>query len=131
MPAPSLYKSEAAQARFATAYQALLDSWTIDYESLWLNTDFGATHVLLAGAADAPAAMMVPGAQGTAGMWGGVAQALASGRRIYCLDLIDQVGLSRPTRVLSSSDDADLWLSQVLDALEAEQVDLIGNSLGA
>lgn len=131
MSALALYKSAEAQTRFEIAHKTLLNSWQVDFKSKWITTDFGETHVMMAGNVDSKAMVFVPGAQGTAAMWGPVVQPLAQGRQIFCVDLIDQVGLSKPSQVLKSSDDATRWLTQVLEALQLNDVDLVGNSLGS
>jgi len=128
---PVRYKSPAAEARFKAKYESLLSTWHIQPESIWVTTEFGESHVLVAGAKDAPPIVLIPGAQATAGMWGPLASKLSLERKLYCVDLIDQVGLSRPTNVLSSPEDSDLWLGQTLDGLGLAQPDLVGNSIGA
>ncbi|MEQ9450814.1 MAG: alpha/beta hydrolase [Pseudomonadales bacterium] len=128
---PALYNSPESEARFRSAYETLLKSWQIEVSSTWVNTDFGETHVLVAGTSSAPPIVSVPGAQGTAAMWGHVASTLASDRSIYCVDLIDQVGLSRPKRVMSNPEDGDHWFRQTMDGLGLDYFDLVGNSLGS
>jgi len=126
-----LFKSSSAEARFHLAYESLLADWENDFQSEWVNTDFGETHVITSGLPNGTPLVLIPGAQGTAGSWGSVISGLSNGRKIYCIDLIDQVGLSRPTSVLSNTADSDLWLMQTLDGLGLDQVDVVGSSLGS
>lgn len=128
---PDRYKSPEAEARFQSDYENLLGVWDIAFESRWVSTEYGESHLLVAGCDEAPPMVLVPGAQGTSGMWRSIAAALAPVRRLYCLDHIDQVGPSRPRRVLSDPNDSDAWLGQVLDGLGLEHVDLLGNSIGS
>lgn len=128
-PELSLFKSASAEARFQAAYRSLLNDWKNEFQSTWVNTDFGETHVIISGSLNNPPLVMIPGAQGTAGMWGSVASVLSHTRQICCIDLIDQVGLSRPGKALSSIDDSNLWLKQTLDGLGLGRVDAVNSRL--
>lgn len=128
-----LFRSAANEQRFQTSYTSLLEGWDVGYRSVFVDTEFGRTHVISSGDSGSPV-VLVPGAQGTAGMWGQVVSKLSTTHKTFSIDLIDQVGRSEPARVLTNSEDSTLWLKQTLDALnlhQVDQVDLVGNSLGS
>ena len=131
-----LYKSDAARRACLTAYDELLATWQVEYQSTFVATDFGETHVIVCDPTkpivpDSIPLVLIPGGQGTAGMWGPVMQTLGTNRQVLSLDLIDQIGRSRPSKVIKSVKDASLWLSQTLDGLGLNQVNLMGNSIGS
>ena len=131
-----LYKTNQYREEFLIAYTALMATWQVDYESRFVSTDFGETYVVEvnppgSGPQDSKPLVLIPGGQGTAGMWGPVMPALSVRRRVLSLDLIDQVGHSRPTRVLENPEEAAVWVAQTLDGLGLGQVNLMGNSIGS
>lgn len=130
-PPISVYKTKQDRDTFLQAYRVLLATWGVEYQSNWVHSQYGDTHVLVSGPVDAKPIIFVPGAQGTAAMWGPIVERLSQTRRLYCLDIIDQVGLSKPEKVLNGPEDCALWLAQTLNGLGHSKVDLVGNSLGA
>ncbi len=126
-----LFKSKKIEKEFQKAYDDLLDGWSIETQSQWVRSEFGETHVIISGPDNGEPLVLLPGTQATAAMWGPVISKLSSNRRIYSFDLIDQVGRSRPERVLTSSNDCVEWIEQTLDALNLSKVDIVGNSLGS
>ncbi len=130
-----LYKSPSARNEVLSAYDRLLREWQADYVSRFIPTEFGETHVIESASTGATAnpnpLLLIPGGQGTAGMWGPVIPILGKTHRIFCVDLIDQVGRCRPERVLKSAQDASDWIAQTLDGLELQQVSVMGNSIGS
>lgn len=127
----SVFNSTENREKFMKAYQLLMESWTAPYEDQWVDTSFGKTHVITAGPADGEPLVLLPGVQATGGMWGPMIPALAETRRVYCIELIDQVGLSEPSRVLTGTEDSNAWIEETLDGLSLNKVDLLGNSLGS
>ena len=131
-----LYISDTSREDIANAYERLLDTWEVDFASRFIDTEFGETHVLESRSpkdcsVDLKPLILVPGGMGTAAMWGSVVPTLSRHHQVFCIDLIDQVGRSRPTRVLENQNDATRWLNQILEGLNLHHVSLIGNSIGS
>ena len=131
-----LYKSDQAYKEFLLAYEALMATWEVDYTSRFAKSDFGETHIIdtISARMDNPVTLplvMIPGGQGTAGMWGPLMPVLCDQHRVISLDLIDQVGRSKPSKVLENRKDAALWIAQTLDSLGLDEVNLVGNSIGS
>ena len=131
-----LYKSTRSREEFLAAYADLMATWQVEYESRFVCTEFGETHIIQSSplknaAPGSKPLVLIPGGQGTAGMWGPVMPTLCANHQTFSLDLIDQVGLSRPTRVVQTPEDSALWMAQALDALGLDEVNLMGNSIGS
>jgi len=131
-----LYKTDQHREEFLAVYKALMATWQVEYTSRYVSTDFGETYVVeveppASEPPDSKPLVLIPGGQGTIGMWGPVVPTLCVNRRVFSLDLIDQVGHSRPTRVIESPEDAALWVAQTLDGLSLQQVNLMGCSIGS
>ncbi|MCE2593687.1 alpha/beta hydrolase [Motilimonas cestriensis] len=126
-----LFKSKKSEIEFQKAYDNLLEDWGVETQSQWVRSEFGETHIIVTGPDNGKPLVLLPGAQGTAAMWGPAISKLSNSRRIYSFDLIDQVGRSRPERILTSPKDCVEWIEQTLDALNLSKVDIVGNSLGS
>lgn len=127
----SVFKTPKSREEFLEAYDLLMETWPLPYENKWIDTSFGKTHVVVSGPIHGEPLVLLPGVQATNGMWGPMIPALAKKRRVYCIGLIDQVGLSQPKKVLTGTEDSNAWLKETLDGLNLTKVDMGGNSLGS
>jgi pimeloyl-ACP methyl ester carboxylesterase len=120
------------RAEFDRAYEAAVRAWPVPVESREIRTDHGTTHVLVSGRPDAPLAVLLPGGGATATAWAGLAGALSGGLRTAAVDPLGQPGRSRPgCRPVVRTEDLTDWLDQLVGALTAEPVVLVGHSYGA
>jgi pimeloyl-ACP methyl ester carboxylesterase len=120
----------AADRAFQTAHEALLRTWPVAPEPVWVATPSGRTYLLAAGPPGAPAVFLVPGA-GTSGVaWTCQIEALVADHRVYAVDLPGNYGLSEPARQPRGFDDYVRWYVEVLDALGLRQADWVGISYG-
>jgi pimeloyl-ACP methyl ester carboxylesterase len=121
---------DAADRAFQAAHEALLRTWPVVPESVWVATPSGRTHLLAAGPPGAPAVFLAPGA-GTSGVaWTCQIEALVADHRVYAVDLPANYGLSEPARPPRRFDDFARWYVEVLDALGLRQADWVGISYG-
>ncbi|MDP2562936.1 alpha/beta fold hydrolase [Psychrobium sp. 1_MG-2023] len=127
----SVFDSSQGQDKFLKAYNLLMATWSVPFEDKWVDTCFGKTHVVVSGPLDGEPLVLLSGAQATSGMWGPMVPELTKKRRVFCIDLIDQVGLSVPTKVLKNTQDSNAWLEETLAGLGLNEVSIIGNSLGS
>ncbi|NUT36544.1 MAG: alpha/beta fold hydrolase [Hamadaea sp.] len=113
-------------------YDAVLAQWTVPVESLDVETPFGVTRVHAAGPADADPVVLLPGGGATSAVWFAVGSALAQTRRVYAVDLISDVGRTRPVAgAVRTRQDVTAWLEATLDGLGVERADVVGHSYGA
>lgn len=128
--APPIFKSEAAANDVRTRYQALLRSWPVPNEQLYLPTCQGETFVVASGPKNAPALLLLHGTMANAAAWMQEVVTWAKEYRVYAVDIIGDAGLSAPSRRSFATDAHALWLGDVLDGLGASSVTPIGTSLG-
>jgi pimeloyl-ACP methyl ester carboxylesterase len=126
----SRFKSPEDADRFLSAYNATLALWPVPHEAITVTTSFGSTYINVAGAPHLPPLFLIPGAQMSSTVWYPNVEPLSLHFRVYALDMIDQMGLSQPTRRLKTPQDCVDWLAEVLNALSLESVTLIGHSQG-
>jgi len=127
----SIYKSDAARVAIEGLYDRALARLSFPTESLWIDTTFGSTHVLVAGPAAAPPLLALQGGNVVNPLTLAWLTPLAGDFRIYAPDTIGQPGKSAGLQV--SANDATLaeWCEQVLDGLGLEAPAFVAISYGA
>ncbi len=97
-------------------------------EALNLSTSFGSTRVYR-WPGDGPAVMFIHGMCDTSIRWIPYAEQLES-HDVYAVDVIGEVGASRPTVGFAAAGDYGDWFSEVAAGLELARPTLVGESLG-
>lgn len=126
----SIYRTPEGQAAVLEWYESALAQIPIPYESRYVNTRFGPTHMLVMGDPDAPPLVLVQGYGGSAPLWHKQFEDFARHHRIYALDTVGMPGRSAPTPLSLLNDDYSRWLLDVLDALDLQQPHVAGVCLG-
>jgi pimeloyl-ACP methyl ester carboxylesterase len=127
-----LYKSLAAHQAMMNHYDKDMARWPIPYETRFVETRHGRTHVIVCGRADAPPLLIFHG-------WGSNASAtyteydlvrLGEVFRVYMPDTIGQTGRSDPQRPSTDGPAYSEWTSDVINGLGIDTVYLMGISGG-
>ena len=126
----SLYKSEEGYDAIRQWYDDLLGQIEIPFESRYVGTRFGSTHMLVCGADDAPPIVLVQAVAGSSPLWRNQLPVLAEHFRVYALDTVGQPGRSAPNPPSFFSDDYMNWITDVMDGLGLERASFIGVSTG-
>ena len=111
-------------------YDSALAVFPVAYESCYVETRFGQTHMLVMGDPAAPPLVLVQGYGGSAPLWHKQAVDFARHFRVYALDTVGMPGRSDPRPLSLLNDDYTRWLLDVFDALGLEQPDVAGVCLG-
>lgn len=125
-----VFTSSGGEAAVARAYEAVMDAWPIDYEELYVATNFGDTHVVAGGPHDGPPVVLLHALFATATSWYRNVEALSQQYRTYCVDVIGEANKSTPTRPITSMDDFLQWFDELLDRVGIDTLFLVGNSYG-
>ena len=125
-----IFRTVEGRAAVHARYRELLAHWPVADQRLRLPTCAGETFVIASGPVDAPALVLLHGAQANALSWMGDVAAWSQDFRVYAIDVIGDVGLSAPTRPKLDTDGYALWLDEVLAGLGVERAALVGLSLG-
>ena len=118
------------KARYLAAYDAVLNKWPVPFEEIDIPTRFGTTHVTVSGPKDAPPLVLLHGYLATAMMWARNIGDFSLRHRVYAIDTMGQPGKSIPSQPIRSAADYVAWLTETLDALQLDRVDLLGQSFG-
>lgn len=130
MAIPSQYKSEKARDRVFAAYDSALSHWPVPYETRFVETRFGPTHLIASGPAGAPPLVLLHGASTNAASWSGNVAAMADRFRVYAPDTIGEVGKSAGTKPAYASGDYTRWLDDVFERLGLGRARMAGISFG-
>ena len=125
-----LYKSVDGYRRAMEAYDAMLAELTLPYETHWVETRHGLTHVIAAGTATAPAIALWHGLSASAPTWVKQINAIARAYRVYAVDILGSMGKSSPARLDRAGDAYGEWMADVLRGLKVERAHQIGISHG-
>src|SRR5688572_21678913 len=98
----AFFKTEAAEARYIAAYDAVLAKWPVAYQEITVPTRLGATHVIASGPADAPPVVLLHAAMATATVWRPNVLALSEHFRVYAVDVVGQGGRTVASRKIES-----------------------------
>ena len=113
------------------AYDAILKSWPVPYEELYVLTSLGSTHIIVSGPEDAPSLILIHAFYASAVSWYKNVERLSQGFRVYCVDIVGDPNKSKPVRLIRQLSDFVTWFNELMDGLHLEQADFIGNSVGA
>jgi pimeloyl-ACP methyl ester carboxylesterase len=128
--ATALFRTPEGEAEFMAAYDATLSLWDVAYDSSYVSTDFGETHVLSAGPVGAPPLVLLHGFGFSAGMWYPNVAAWSAGHRVFALDVPGEFNRTRTAKSIRRGSDYADWLAEVLDRLGLDTAIVIGHSSG-
>lgn len=126
----SIFTSQAGEAAYEAAYEAMLLRWTVPYESRFVRTRLGLTHVLTAGPRDAMPIVLLPAVAVSAAEWFANVGSLSRHFRIFAFDIVGDAGLSRLFRQPRAGADYADWLSEAFMRLGIEKPAVAGHSYG-
>ncbi len=131
MKTDSIYKSERAKREILNLYDEKLAALKVAYDEQFVETSFGATHVVSIGDADAPPVVVLHGVNAGAPLALEAVKGLAGKYRIHGVDTIGQAGKSADTKLSVKDTSYGVWLAEVLDRLRLEKVPVVGVSYGS
>jgi len=112
------------------AYDRALEKWPVPYETKYVPTAYGDTHMIISGPEDGEPLILIHGMGSNATDWSPNIAALARTYRVYALDIIGYVGKGKAVKVFSDRAELAEWLTNILDALKIEKTYMAGYSLG-
>jgi len=127
----SIFRSTEGERLFYKSYDECLTLWDVPYESRYIHTSYGRTHVIVSGPEDGEPVLLLHGMTFNSTMWATTVPALTKGGyRTYCVDVPGDFGKSEVTVPMKKRQDCAEWLQEVMNALQLEKANLIGHSMG-
>lgn len=122
------WSSDRAEAKFRAKEAVVWERAKREPEAIDVATRFGSTRAYRWAGTGTPV-VFLHGMTDTSVRWIPYAEAL-DGRDLYAIDIMGDVGHSKPTIGYSSADDYAVWLGETLDELGVTMPHLVGASLG-
>ena len=126
----SVFKNPESETAYKAAYEAILTRWPVPFEQLELATPSGVTHIIASGPPDAMPLILLPGNFDCSLSWFHSVAALSMAHRVYALDTIGDIGMSKACQLPVCREDYAHWLADVFDGLHIRTADLMGISYG-
>jgi pimeloyl-ACP methyl ester carboxylesterase len=126
----SIFKTPENEAEYMEAYEAVLALWPVPYESFYVPTRFGKTHVIASGPKEAQPLVLLHATSASSTMWFPNIADLSRNYRAYALDTIGEPGKSVVSNPPQNRSDYSFWLTDVFNELNVAQADVVGASYG-
>ncbi len=127
---PSLYKSEIGKKEIISLYDSKLEELQIAYDSTFIDTSFGKTHVLVVGDKSKPPLMLIHGSNGCAPIALETYPNLTQKYQVFAVDVLAQPNKSAETRLSMKDNTYGEWINEILTFFKLEEVTLVGFSFG-
>ncbi len=133
MTAPSsLYKTEKGKSIAFESYDKTMELWDIAYQEVFVDTDYGQSHVIISGEKNEEPLILLPGLFADATMWYPNVKALSQHFKVFSLDMSNYGGKSKPSgRAVNSFRDYHTWFTQILKHYQINEVSVAGLSYGS
>jgi pimeloyl-ACP methyl ester carboxylesterase len=125
------WKTDAGRAPYIEAYDAAMRLWPVPFESRYVDTRFGSTHVVVSGSPELPPVVLLHAAHGVgATQWYTNAEQLCQHHRLYAVDFVGGAGKGKQTRPILDRKDCSDWLADVIVGLGLNRPAVVGSSQG-
>ena len=129
-PDLSLYKSEEGYKKMMSWYNRVQEEISVDHESVFSDTRFGKTHIILAGRENLKSILLIPGVAGCAPLWRHQINAFSEHFRVFAIDIVGQPGKSAANPPSVFNDDFTDWLEDIIHSLNLDRPHIVGVSTG-
>lgn len=129
----SIYASDAVEAQFAAIYDEKMAEWPVPYEDRFLETEYGAVHVIVSGPESAPPLLLLHASGVASWSWKYNIESLSQSYRVYAIDLIGDVGKSKFAtldHILETGEDQARLYTEITDQLGIDKAYIVGASDG-
>jgi pimeloyl-ACP methyl ester carboxylesterase len=125
-----LYRSAEGYQKVLAHYDTTLRRMGIPYETGYVETRFGSTHVVIGGKERAKPIALWHGLNANSTSWASWIPYLAPTYRVYAIDTIGRLGKSAPSRPSKRGPAYGEWAAEALQGLGLKRANMIGASNG-
>jgi pimeloyl-ACP methyl ester carboxylesterase len=128
-----VFRSEEIRTQLMAIYDEALRHWPIAFETFFVPTRYGKTHVIASGDPTSPPLVMLHLAAVGSFVWSSIIAPLSDKHRVYALDTIGDVGkseLTDPGRYPKTGREYTAWLDDVHERLNITRADVVAGSMG-
>jgi pimeloyl-ACP methyl ester carboxylesterase len=128
-----VFVTAANRSKLMEIYDEALRHWPVPFETSFVATRCGKTHVIASGDPTSPP-MVLLHPMGVGGfVWSSIIEVLSKQWRTYALDTIGDIGkseLADPDRYPKRGRDYSAWLDDVFVVLDIRRADVVAGSMG-
>ncbi len=126
----TVFRTKSGERQVFDAYDAIMSSWSVPYEDLYVPTRLGSTHIIVSGSKDAPPIILIHAFYASAASWFQNVKSLSQRYRVYAIDVIGDPNKSRPYKPIRQLANFVDWFKDLFKELKIDQADFVGNSVG-
>lgn len=126
----NIYRTEGSQDALAAFMDHVLKMWPYSFETKFLDTRFGKTHIVTAGQENSPVLILLHGSASNLLSFGGDISKYMGDYFVVVPDIPGEAGKSAPCRPSWKNTDYICWMDDVMDALGVAEATFMGVSLG-
>ncbi len=126
----SLYGSPDGFAKVVAHYDRSINGMRIPFDSRYIDTPFGLTHLIICGNEGSKPIMLWHGQNANVATWARWIPPLAKRYRIYAVDTIGGLGKSVPNRLNRKGSAYGEWAAEVVKGMGLHKANMIGASNG-
>ncbi len=123
----SIYRSAGSREELFTLYDRMLAEWPVPFRSSFVQTSFGATHVIVSGPERGSPVLLLHPSRSNSVLWMRNVAEISRTLRVIAVDILGDAGTSEPDDELPFGFDRP-WLLQMLDSLFIDRVDIVAIS---
>lgn len=127
----SASESSRGSAALNACYEATLEKLDVPFKTQVVATQFGETHLLIAGYENQDPIILLHGAASNAAACWPLINVQAKTHHVVAIDIPRHLGKTTPFRLSPRKDDFALWLLDILDGFDIQRAHFIGFSFGA
>ena len=125
-----LFKDEESKIRYYNVYDKTLSQLKINYETFYIETTYGNTHIIHCGKNGKKKLIMLHCMGFSSIAWLENIKGLSNEFDIYCIDSVGEPGRTISYTNKIKFNDYMEWMTQLFDKMGLEQVNLVGWSFG-
>jgi pimeloyl-ACP methyl ester carboxylesterase len=126
----AVFKSPQSEKNYMDSYAKTLSLWPVPFDSMYVDTEYGKTHVIASGPVDGEPVILLNGFGFSATMWYPNIKELSAQYRVYAVDVIGEFNRSIAKKDFRRKEDYANWLAELFDRLHIQQAHLVGHSNG-
>ena len=128
-----IYADKDTKYRFASMYSAKMEEWPVEYEDVFLDTEYGRVHVIKSGDSSLPPLVLLHASGVSGWSWKYNAKELSRHFQLFAVDTIGDAGLSSYEdlgKVLKTGEDIACFYADIFERLGIDSVRIVGASEG-
>ncbi len=126
----SLYGSHEGYQKVIAHYDRTMDRMGVPYESKYVDTRYGPTHIVVCGNEEGKRVVLWHGQNANATTWAKWIPALAPSYHLYAVDTIGGMGKSAAVRLNRKGSAYGEWATDVVKGMNLQKANMIGASNG-